>query len=142
MALAYPLMRTTVCRATYWQVSLTFPVSPAQVRILEAALRKKFDLDRRLRVWARPGVSIDPDDSIDLAKVSKEVPGKSSAEVNILNRVLWWLVLFFGTTEAGEAGGTWPGPSNVVWSPSSRTSSGRRLAGFVPDLCPHGGHRG
>lgn len=71
-----------------------FPLSPTQVRILEAALRKKFDLDRRLRVWSRPGVKIDREDSIDLAKVSKEVPGKSPTEVTvtILKRVSWWLV--------------------------------------------------
>lgn len=53
-----------------------------QVRTLEQALQKDFDPDRRLHGWAREGMSMDRDDFIDLAHVSKEVPGKTSAQVS------------------------------------------------------------
>lgn len=52
-----------------------------QVRTLEAALDRGFDLNRRLHGWARPGIAMDRDDFIDLAEVSKEIPGKTPAQV-------------------------------------------------------------
>eukprot|EP00903_Cladosiphon_okamuranus_P006465 g6325.t1 len=52
-----------------------------QVRTLEQALEKEFDRDRRLHGWAREGMEMDRDDFIDLAVVSKQVPGKTPAQV-------------------------------------------------------------
>ncbi|CAM9209356.1 unnamed protein product [Scytosiphon promiscuus] len=57
------------------------PWTLSQVRTLEQALEKDFDPDRRLHGWAREGMSMDRDDFIDLARVSKQVPGKTSAQV-------------------------------------------------------------
>lgn len=52
-----------------------------QVRLLENSLEKEFDPNRRLHGWARPGMEMDREDFIDLATVSKQVPGKSAAQV-------------------------------------------------------------
>ncbi|CAM9988984.1 unnamed protein product [Ascophyllum nodosum] len=52
-----------------------------QVRTLEKALHDEFDPKRRLHGWARPGISMDREDFIDLTKVSKRVPGKTPAQV-------------------------------------------------------------
>eukprot|EP00752_Nemacystus_decipiens_P008516 g7605.t1 len=52
-----------------------------QVRTLEQSLEKEFDRDRRLHGWAREGMDMDRDDFIDLALVSKQVPGKTPAQV-------------------------------------------------------------
>ena len=53
-----------------------------QVRTLEGALHDEFDPKRRLHGWARSGMTMDGEDFIDLAKVSKRVPGKTPAQVN------------------------------------------------------------
>ena len=52
-----------------------------QVRTLEKALAKDYDPSRRLHGWARPGMDMDREDFIDLAKVSEQVPGKTPAQV-------------------------------------------------------------
>ena len=52
-----------------------------QVRTLEKALVKEYDPNRRLHGWARPGMEMDREDFIDLAKVSEEVPGKTPSQV-------------------------------------------------------------
>ncbi|CBJ28284.1 expressed unknown protein [Ectocarpus siliculosus] len=57
------------------------PWSLDQVRTLEAALDKDFDVNGRSQGWARPGIDMDREDCIDIAKVSKEVPGKTPAQV-------------------------------------------------------------
>ncbi|CAB1105361.1 unnamed protein product [Ectocarpus sp. CCAP 1310/34] len=57
------------------------PWSLDQVRTLEAALDKDFDVNGRSQGWARPGIDMDREDFIDIAKVSKEVPGKTPAQV-------------------------------------------------------------
>ncbi|CAM9504228.1 unnamed protein product [Ectocarpus sp. 12 AP-2014] len=57
------------------------PWSLDQVRTLEAALDKDFDVNGRSQGWARPGIDMDREDFIDIAKVSKEVPGKKPAQV-------------------------------------------------------------
>ncbi|CAM9491922.1 unnamed protein product [Ectocarpus sp. 6 AP-2014] len=57
------------------------PWSLDQVRTLEAALDKDFDINGRSQGWARPGIDMDREDCIDIAKVSKEVPGKTPAQV-------------------------------------------------------------
>lgn len=59
-----------------------------QVRTLEHALQEDFDPDRRLHGWAREGMSMDRDDFIDLAHVSKQVPGKTSAQVSGMSSTL------------------------------------------------------
>ena len=56
-----------------------------QVRTLEKALHDEFDPKRRLHGWARPGMTMDREDFIDLAKVSKRVPGKTPAQVSSPN---------------------------------------------------------
>ncbi|CAM9136456.1 unnamed protein product, partial [Laminaria digitata] len=57
------------------------PWTIKQVRTLEEALVKEYDPGRRLHGWARPGMEMDREDFIDLAKVSKDVPGKTPAQV-------------------------------------------------------------
>ncbi|CAM9310636.1 unnamed protein product [Ectocarpus sp. 8 AP-2014] len=57
------------------------PWSLDQVRTLEASLDKDFDVNGRSQGWARPGIDMDREDFIDIAKVSKEVPGKTPAQV-------------------------------------------------------------
>ncbi|CAM9742455.1 unnamed protein product [Ectocarpus sp. 4 AP-2014] len=57
------------------------PWTLQQVRTLEQALAKDFNRDRRLHGWAREGMEMDREDFIDLADVSKEVPGKSPMQV-------------------------------------------------------------
>lgn len=52
-----------------------------KVRTLEQALEKELNMDRRLHGWSRDGVGMDRDDFIDLAYVSKQVPGKTPTEV-------------------------------------------------------------
>lgn len=52
-----------------------------KVRTLEKALVEAYDPNRRLHGWARPGMEMDREDFIDLAKVSEEVPGKTPAQV-------------------------------------------------------------
>lgn len=52
-----------------------------KVRTLEKAVEKEYDPSRRLHGWARPGMELDREDFIDLAAVSKEVPGKTPAQV-------------------------------------------------------------
>lgn len=49
--------------------------------MLERALEKEFDPNRHPHTWARPGVDMDREDYIDLAKVSKQVLGKNPQEV-------------------------------------------------------------
>ena len=46
------------------------------------ALHDEFDPNRRLHGWARSGMTMDGEDFIDLAKVSKRVPGKTPAQVS------------------------------------------------------------
>lgn len=53
-----------------------------KVRTLEQALDKEFDRDRRLHGWAREGMEMDRDDFIDLALVSKLIPGKTPSQVS------------------------------------------------------------
>lgn len=53
------------------------------MRTLEQAIETAFDKDRRLHGWAREGKDMGRDDFIDLAHVSKQVPGKTPNEVNI-----------------------------------------------------------
>lgn len=53
------------------------------MRTLEKALEDEFDPKRRLHGWARPGMAMDREDFIDLAKVSKQVPGKTPAQVTM-----------------------------------------------------------
>ena len=57
-----------------------------QVRTLESALHDEFDPKRRLHGWARSGMAMDGEDFIDLAKVSKRVPGKTPAQVSDSSR--------------------------------------------------------
>ncbi|CAM9323331.1 unnamed protein product [Ectocarpus fasciculatus] len=57
------------------------PWTLEQVRTLEQALAKDFDRDRRLHGWAREGMDMDREDFIDLAEVSKQVPGKKPTQV-------------------------------------------------------------
>ncbi|CAM9512220.1 unnamed protein product [Scytosiphon promiscuus] len=52
-----------------------------QVRTLEQALEKGFDLDRRMHGWAREGMDMDREDFIDLADVSRQIPGKTPTQV-------------------------------------------------------------
>lgn len=53
------------------------------MRTLEKALEDEFDPKRRLHGWARPGMAMDREDFIDLAKVSKKVVGKTPAQVTM-----------------------------------------------------------
>ena len=46
------------------------------------ALHDEFDPNRRLHGWARSGMTMDGEDFIDLAKVSKRVAGKTPAQVS------------------------------------------------------------
>lgn len=57
---------------------------PRQVRKLEKALEDEFDPERRVHGWARPGTKMDREDFIDLAKVSKSVPGKDPQQVRAM----------------------------------------------------------
>lgn len=59
-----------------------------QVRTLEAALEKDFDVNGRSQGWARPGIDMDREDFIDIATVCKKVPGKTPAQVHTKNLVL------------------------------------------------------
>lgn len=52
-----------------------------QVRTLEKALVNAYDPRRGLHARARPEIKLDREDFIDLATVSKEVPGKTPAQV-------------------------------------------------------------
>lgn len=54
----------------------------AKVRTLEQSLDKEFDRDRRLHGWAREGMDMEREDFIDLAYVSKQVPGKTPEQVS------------------------------------------------------------
>ena len=54
---------------------------------MEQALEKEFDRDRRLHGWAREGMDMDRDDFIDLALVSKQVPGKTPAQASRKSKV-------------------------------------------------------
>lgn len=56
---------------------------PRQVRTLEKVLETEFDPTRRLHGYAREGIDMEREDFIDLAAVSKQVPGKTPAEVNL-----------------------------------------------------------
>lgn len=53
------------------------------MRTLEKVLEKEFNPNRRLHGWARPGMEMDREDFIDLATVSKQVPGKTPEQVKI-----------------------------------------------------------
>lgn len=53
------------------------------MRTLEKVLQREFDPNRRLHGYARPGMDMDREDFIDLASVSKQVPGKTPAQVTI-----------------------------------------------------------
>lgn len=59
------------------------PKNRAQVRTLEKALEDGFDVDRRLHGWAREGMEMEREEFIDLAFVSRQVPGKSPAQVRL-----------------------------------------------------------
>lgn len=52
-----------------------------QVRTLEKILEKEFDPERRPHDWACPDTEVDREDFIDLAKVSKQIPGKTPSQV-------------------------------------------------------------
>lgn len=54
-----------------------------KVRALEQALEKGFDLDRRMHGWAREGMDMDREDFIDLADVSRQIPGKTPTQVTV-----------------------------------------------------------
>lgn len=60
------------------------------MRILEKVLEREFDPNRRLHGYARPGMDMDREDFIDLASVSKQVPGKTPAQVTIPNATFRW----------------------------------------------------
>lgn len=55
---------------------------PVQVRTLEKVLEQEFDLSRRPHDWY-PQMDVDREDFIDLARVSKQIPGKSPSQVDI-----------------------------------------------------------
>lgn len=59
-----------------------------KVRTLEQALEKELNMDRRLHGWSRDGVGMDRDDFVDLAYVSKQVPGKTPTEVSVIRCIL------------------------------------------------------
>ena len=69
----------------YYEVNLRGTMYLFQVRTLERALDDEFYPKRRLHGWARPGMAMDREDFIDLAKVSKQVPGKTPAQVTYPN---------------------------------------------------------
>lgn len=54
------------------------------MRTLEQAIEREFDRDRREHGWAREGKDMGRDDFIDLAFVSKQVPGKTPTQVSTL----------------------------------------------------------
>lgn len=56
-------------------------LGPFQVRTLEKALEKEFDPDRHAEGWTNLDLIEDREDFIDLAKVIKQVPGKSPTQV-------------------------------------------------------------
>lgn len=49
--------------------------------MLEVALKQEFDPDRVSRAWVRLPTNMDREDFVDLNKVSKQVLGKTPAEV-------------------------------------------------------------
>ena len=51
------------------------------MRILEKALEKDFDPNRHPLGWASQDTEVDREDFIDLAKVKKQVPGKTPSQV-------------------------------------------------------------
>lgn len=51
--------------------------------MLEQAIERDLKRDRRMHGWAREGKDMGRDDFIDLALVSKQVPGKTPTQVNI-----------------------------------------------------------
>ncbi|CAM9327749.1 unnamed protein product [Ectocarpus sp. 4 AP-2014] len=57
------------------------PWKLSQVRILEQALEEHFDPSPRSHGWAREGMDLEREDFIDLANVSKQVPGKTPTQV-------------------------------------------------------------
>lgn len=99
----------------------------AKVRTLEQSLEKEFDRDRRLHGWAREGMDMDRDDFIDLALVSKQVPGKTPAQA----RITWQLLCVYTesqVTVARRAGGAgWS--LNVGYDPCNRTDEATVVVG-------------
>lgn len=57
--------------------------APIQVRILEMVLRKEFNPDMRPHGRAEPELDVNCEDFIDLAAVSRQVPGKTPSEVKL-----------------------------------------------------------
>ncbi|CAM9757483.1 unnamed protein product [Ectocarpus sp. 12 AP-2014] len=57
------------------------PWKLSQVRTLEQALEEHFDPNPRSHGWAREGMDLEREDFIDLANVSKKVPGKNPTQV-------------------------------------------------------------
>lgn len=60
------------------------PSWAAQVRTLEKALHDEHDKLSVVYTWARPGIKLTKEDYIDLAKVSKMVPGKTPQQVRLV----------------------------------------------------------
>ncbi|CAB1100122.1 unnamed protein product [Ectocarpus sp. CCAP 1310/34] len=57
------------------------PWKLSQVRNLKQALEEHFDPNPRSHGWAREGMDLEREDFIDLANVSKQVPGKTPTQV-------------------------------------------------------------
>ena len=102
----------------------------AKVRTLEQSLEKEFDRDRRLHGWAREGMDMDRDDFIDLALVSKQVPGKTPAQA----RIAWQLLYVYTesqVTVARRAGGAGC-LLNVGYDSCNRTDEAIVVVGGLP----------